>query len=111
MIQILSTATTGKRLKREQNAWPKESDVKEGNEMSQQQVTEDAERATRIILAGVESEIGSLLEAKVRQAYLLGRAHQAAENFQNVLAHVRGRSLKADLTDSIEMVRRRKLGA
>lgn len=56
----------------------------------QQRVTEDAERATKLLLSGLEVEPDSLIERKVRQAYLLGRTHQAAVNFDATLAYVRG---------------------
>ena len=57
--------------------------------MSQQQVTEDAERATKLILSGLDVEPDSLLETKVREAYLLGRTDQAAENFNNLVTRFR----------------------
>ena len=55
-----------------------------------QQITTDAELATRLILSGLEVEPDSFIERKVRQAYLLGRTHQAAVNFDATLAYVRG---------------------
>ena len=58
--------------------------------MSTQEITTDAELATRLILSDLDYEPDSFIERKVRQAYLLGRTHQAAVNFDATLAFVRG---------------------
>ena len=63
--------------------------------MSTQEITTDAELATRLILSDSDYEPDSFIERKVRQAYLLGRTHQAAVNFDATLAYVRG-GKKAD---------------
>ena len=58
--------------------------------MSTQEITHEAELATKLLLSGLEVEPDSFIERKVRQAYLLGRTHQAAVNFDATLAYVRG---------------------
>lgn len=63
-----------------------------------EQIEADADKAVGLILSGLGS-VHPFVKTRIRQAYLLGRAHQAAQNLDTMIKTVRTQAANRNIAD------------